>query len=93
MLKITVPTPTTEFVLAFELTSAGGFAFALMRKTSRSGIDHLTSGVQSWLVSPSSQRLFAGLKRTMTPVLGGLGVDPGASAGGSGRSCCCRRRA
>ncbi len=69
MLKSTVPTPATLPVWV------GGFALALIRKTSWSGRLKATRALQLRAIS-SSQRPLPGLNLTMRPVCGPLGVEP-----------------
>src|SRR5256885_4003725 len=75
MLKSTVPTPLTTPV------RTGGLASASSTKTSSSGSEKATEGLQLRPIS-SSQCPVPGSNWTISPVLGAPGVEPG---GGGGR--------
>src|SRR5207244_11786683 len=75
MLKSTVPAPLTTPV------RTGGLASASSRKTSSSGSEKATEGLQLRPIS-SSQCPVPGSNWTISPVLGAPGVEPG---GGGGR--------
>src|SRR5437763_1187277 len=74
MLKSTVPTPVTTPV------DAGGVASASSTNTSSSGNAKATDALQLRPIS-SSQWPVAGSNRTMRPVLGAPGVEPGGGGG------------
>src|SRR6185503_17856602 len=74
-LKRTVPAPTT---LLFVAVRTGGFAFASMTKTSRSGSESATRAFQLRLISSTQ---FVPLNLTMRPVAGAPDVEPGGGGG------------